>query len=109
MNRTWFFTARDDATGVELWKTDGTAAGTGQLDDLVLGAASSSPSGFTRSGSLLYVTAEEALHGRELWPIPGSALGEVPTSCVGDCGDDGAITIDEILTTVHAARNGWCG
>jgi ELWxxDGT repeat protein len=36
-----------DAAGVELWRTDGTSAGTERLDDLAPGAASSTPDFFT--------------------------------------------------------------
>lgn len=44
------FAAADEAHGMELWSSDGTAAGTALLQDIALGAANSDPAGFTVSG-----------------------------------------------------------
>src|SRR6185295_10658417 len=44
---TLFFTASDAATGNELWKSDGTAAGTMLVKDINPGAASSGPASLT--------------------------------------------------------------
>ena len=44
VNGTLFFRATDGVTGAELWKSDGTAAGTVLVRDINPGAASSSPS-----------------------------------------------------------------
>jgi ELWxxDGT repeat protein len=43
ISRRLFFAASDAATGIELWTSDGTPAGTRLLKDINPGAASSSP------------------------------------------------------------------
>src|SRR5262249_37018694 len=65
-----FFAAQDEA-GVELWRTDGTEAGTGRVADIYAGSRSSKPAELTLaspSGPLFFV-AEEPLGGRELWKL----------------------------------------
>src|SRR5262249_41415629 len=42
-----YFTSDDGVNGVELWKTDGTAAGTVLVKDINPGSASSNPSSLT--------------------------------------------------------------
>jgi ELWxxDGT repeat protein len=61
-------------TGSELWRTDGTPAGTTLVQDIWPGATSSSPGSTTSStpgtvalGSSLYFFADDGVHGRELW------------------------------------------
>ena len=86
-----------------VWVSDGTADGTRQLADIVPSGASARLSRFTLNGSFIYVTTEESPGGHELWAIPTSALGQVPASCAGDCGNDGHVTVDEVLTLVNIA------
>ncbi|MGH9363263.1 MAG: hypothetical protein ACRD2T_15235, partial [Thermoanaerobaculia bacterium] len=57
-------------TGLEPWRSDGTAAGTFPLGDLNRGPDASSPGPFTRIGDTLFTGAWEPVHGRELWAIP---------------------------------------
>ena len=59
--------AGSDSTGTELWKSDGTAAGTTLVKDLLPGPESSSPAGFTKSGDKLFFSASDGVHGTELW------------------------------------------
>ncbi len=71
--------------GVELWQTDGTAAGTALVDDVNPGPASSEPPvnalggawsyQMTVSGGKLYFTADDGTHGDELWETDGTAAG----------------------------------
>jgi ELWxxDGT repeat protein len=62
-------------TGEELWRSDGTTAGTEVLADIAPGADSSSPNRFTAAGSRLYFTATTAATGRELWITDGTPAG----------------------------------
>lgn len=86
---TLFFTATDGSTGIELYKSDGTAGGTVQVEDIRLGANSSAPARLTAVGSLLYFTATDAAAGTELWKSDGTADG---TALVGDLTPGSAAT-----------------
>jgi ELWxxDGT repeat protein len=65
-----FFTADDGLNGRELWRSDGTAAGTFMVRDIVPGTGSSSPAHLTNGHSIagiLFFTADDGSHGTELW------------------------------------------
>lgn len=86
----------DGLHGAEPWISDGTAAGTRLLANLGPGTASSFPRGFKQFGSLALFSADDGLHGRELWAValPGGGytpMGsevevEVPVSADGGPG-----------------------
>jgi ELWxxDGT repeat protein len=61
--------------GQELWFTDGTAAGTRMVSDILPGSASSHPRGLTVVSGRLYFTADDGVHGAELWTSDGTAAG----------------------------------
>src|SRR5436305_1000717 len=69
------FVGEDSEHGVELWATDGTAAGTQRLRDLRPGPGSSNPDGFTALGSRVFFTADGGTNGRELWESDGTPRG----------------------------------
>jgi ELWxxDGT repeat protein len=72
---TLYFTADDGAAGKELWKTNGTAAGTTIVKDVQSGAGSSSPSNLTIANALLYFSADDGVVGTELWKSNGTPAG----------------------------------
>jgi ELWxxDGT repeat protein len=84
-----YFAATDGNTagdhGVELWKSDGTEAGTSMVADINPGKASSDPGDFVEMGGILYFQATDgntaADHGVELWKSNGTEAG---TSMVAD-------------------------
>ena len=72
-----FFRANDGTDGAELWKSDGTPAGTDQVLDINPGAPSSGPRRLTKVGGELFFFARDASHGEELWrtdPVDGAVL-----------------------------------
>jgi ELWxxDGT repeat protein len=69
-----FTAAHDGTTGYELWRTDGTAAGTVLLKDIRTGSASSTPHWFMAVGNQVYFAAN-AGSGDELWKSDGTAVG----------------------------------
>ncbi|HZZ42828.1 MAG TPA: ELWxxDGT repeat protein [Tepidisphaeraceae bacterium] len=77
IGQTLFFVNSTPATGYELWKSDGTAAGTVLVKDIFPGASSSSPSQFTAMDGILYFTASDPTHGLELWKSDGTSTGTV--------------------------------
>jgi len=67
-------TAADDR-GRELWRTDGTEAGTFRVADVLPGSGGSRPAHFTSFQAKLYFAAWADGHGRELWASDGTAAG----------------------------------
>jgi ELWxxDGT repeat protein len=70
-----FFVLRDVDAGAELWKSDGTPAGTVRIADLLPGAADSNPHRLTPAGDRLYFVANDGVHGDEPWVTDGTAAG----------------------------------
>lgn len=75
LNGQAIFRANDGTTGIELWKSDGTAAGTMLVKDINPGSAHASPNNFVEFGGQLYFTANDGVHGVELWRTDGTAAG----------------------------------
>lgn len=65
------------SSGAELWKTDGTDAGTVRVKDIAAGTNSSEPGELTAVGDTLYFVAQDDMNGRELWKSDGSENGTV--------------------------------
>jgi ELWxxDGT repeat protein len=72
---TLFFAASDGVHGDELWKSDGTTAGTVMLKDIDPGSGSSYPRGLTDLNGTLYFDATGATPGNQLWKSNGTAAG----------------------------------
>jgi len=73
-----FFLARRQASGQELWVTDGTLAGTRELD-LVPGTSGSEPYLLTPFGEGIIFTARSSTSsGRQLWKSDGTDAGTAP-------------------------------
>ena len=70
-----YFVAKDNSTGYELWKSNGTSQGTVLLKDINAGELSSTPRHLTVMGNKLFFTASTAAEGRELWVTDGTELG----------------------------------
>jgi len=73
---TLFFEARDGVRGRELWKNDGSRAGTVLVKD-INPTRGSSPYELTDVGGTLYFSANDGAHGRELWKSDGTRAGTV--------------------------------
>jgi ELWxxDGT repeat protein len=82
------FSAGLDAEGLELWRTDGTEAGTYLVQDLLPGPQYSSPGGFVTVGSRVYFSAIDDLAGREPWVARAAILTRQPARAVSDLADD---------------------
>lgn len=70
-----FFVAWEPGHGAELWRTDGTTAGTVLVSDINPGTASSRISGLTAVNGRLFFAATDGEHGVELWTSDGTAVG----------------------------------
>jgi len=81
-----YFTAVDYSTvpngntptnNYELWRSDGTAAGTSIVKDIYPGTTGSDPQDFHEINGTLYFTATSPTSGRELWKTDGTTAGTV--------------------------------
>lgn len=88
LNGAIYFSAKDSANGSELWKTDGTAAGTVIVKDIYPGAYmdfdlpvplmvpySSMATSLINYNGLIYFIANDGIHGNELWKTDGTTAG----------------------------------
>ncbi len=80
----FYFTANNFASApggnindIELWKSDGTDAGTMMVKDIYPGQESSYPQDFINMNGLHYFTAYNAASGREMWKTDGTNAGTV--------------------------------
>ncbi|QHT70456.1 T9SS type A sorting domain-containing protein [Rhodocytophaga rosea] len=83
-NNLFFTTDEYSPLGAELWKSDGTEAGTTLVKDIYPGIESgpnrpnhSSPLYLTNFNNALYFTANDGVHGRELWKSDGTTAGTI--------------------------------
>jgi ELWxxDGT repeat protein len=109
------FAAATDATGPELWRSDGTTAGTFLVKDIRPGPVGSLPGALTAFGSSVVFVADDGTHGRELWISDGTEAGTRMVLDIepGEASSDPAefLAIDDVLlfaaTTSGEGREVW--
>ena len=87
-----FFIADDGIHGYELWKSDGTPEGTGMVKDIYPGEESGLPEFILKSyryhlvelNGILYFSANDGVHGDELWMSDGTEEGTVLVKDIRD-------------------------
>jgi ELWxxDGT repeat protein len=98
-----FFAASDGSSGVEPWRSDGTAAGTWQVGDISPGTASSNPATFALSGTTVFFSANDGVTGRELWSAPTATFTVV---CPAGASTEASSAAGNVLTYAAAKSFG---
>ena len=78
LDGTFIFRANDGTTGTELWRSDGSEAGTFLVRDIVPGPAGSDPRSFVTAGGLVFFKAVGATGALSLWRSDGTEAGTFP-------------------------------
>jgi ELWxxDGT repeat protein len=92
-NGVLYFAATDELHGREVWRSDGTAAGTYMLADVFPGGGSSNPRRLTFAGDRIYFEADDGVQPRSLWyvrldsPVP-TRLANISTRARVQTGND---------------------
>jgi ELWxxDGT repeat protein len=84
-----FFTASDSLHGRELWRTDGTAAGTSMIMDINPGTSHSYPKFIDTIGGKMVFFAKTNASGRELWVTDGTTAGTMMLADINPGSGDG--------------------
>ena len=90
----WLYFSANTILGYELWKTNGTSAGTVLVKDINPGG-SSNPDNFVILNNKLYFVAADGTNGREIWTTDGTSSGTVMAADVnvGASGDPKDLTV----------------
>lgn len=111
MNNTVFFAANDGVHGTEIWKSDGTVAGTSLLKDIVPDPSAGSITGDFKAlvfKDKLYfvVNLGTGFAGYELYSTDGTEVGTVSVKPIGFYQLEGAATDDYFVFTGFDTVNG---
>ena len=95
----------------ELWKSDGTTAGTVLVKDINVGTNGSYPQNFCVGNNLLFFSASDDINGTELWKSDGTTAGTVMIKDIkvglNDSGPSGLIFLNGfVYFSAYNATNG---
>jgi len=86
INGALLFYADNGTNGYELWKSDGTEAGTVMVKDIYPGAGHSFPCSLMNVNGTSFFTADDGINGIELWKSDGTEAGTVMVKDINPAG-----------------------
>ncbi len=105
---TLFFNDVDSAHGGELWKTDGTLAGTSMVKDInTHNTDGSNPQNFIALNGKLFFVANDGTNGNQLWVSDGTSANTVMVKIINSSNDPniGNLTADTIHNKLYFTAN----
>lgn len=99
-----YFSAADDTHGQELFMTDGTAAGTALVKDMLAGPSGSVPYEITIHNGLLYILNN---YNREMWKSNGTTAGTQLVAMAPESARFGAVWNNTIYITSNTNQWLW--
>jgi ELWxxDGT repeat protein len=98
-----FFVGYDSIHGAELWRSDGTVAGTRMVEDINPGNGTSSPDQFAVRNGIAYFVAYDPGHGYELWRSNGTSAGTYRIKDIATNDTDiNSLDIGDLVATTDA-------
>ena len=78
-----YFVALDSTSGAQIWRTDGTVAGTSRVTNINPGATGGNPHELVVFKGSLYFVASDVTHGQQVWVTDGTLGHETQVTTVG--------------------------
>ena len=110
VNGTLFFGAEDGINGYELWKSDGTDAGTVMVKEIFPGSSSqfgysSFINNLINVNGILFFSAADSLNNNELWKSDGTAAGTVKVKEINSTTGSSLSNLTNINGTLYFSAN----
>ncbi|QGJ71391.1 Hypothetical protein PBC10988_30960 [Planctomycetales bacterium 10988] len=105
VNGTVFFTANDGTAGYELWKTDGTSAGTELVKEILPGSAGPRPTDLENMNGTLFFAANDGTNGTELWMSDGTSAGTMLVKDINPTISSYPSSLENVNNTLWFAAN----
>jgi len=106
VGNTLYYSSAQGNTGRELWKSNGTAAGTVLVKDINPGGSHSSPNHLFNLNGTIYFAATNGTSGNELWKSNGTSTGTVMVKDIwSGTGGSGPSDFTEAAGTLYFSAN----
>src|SRR5205085_6198816 len=100
-----YFTLSDCIQGNELWRSDGTTAGTVEVSDINPGEANSYPASLVDVGGVVYFAATDGCSDRELWRSDGTDAGTWRVKDIAPASSSAPSNLTNIGGTIYFSAN----